>query len=69
MRGKRKARWIEGVRVQEEMPDPERAYSPLLPESTAMQIDLAISRLKRSGEVTQLRREALRPPGKQTIND
>jgi hypothetical protein len=45
------------------------AYSPLLPESTAMQINLAISRLKRSGEVTQLRREALRPPGKQTIND
>jgi len=45
------------------------AYSPLLPASTAMQIDLAISRLKRSGEVTQLRREALRPPGKQMIND
>lgn len=45
------------------------AYSPLLPESTAMQIDLAISRLKRSGEVTQLRQEALRPPAKSRISD
>jgi hypothetical protein len=45
------------------------AYSPLLPESTALRIDLAISRLKRSGEVAQLRQEALRPPAKRTIND
>lgn len=45
------------------------AYSPLLPKSTAMQIDLAISRLKRSGEVAQLRQEALRPPARKTTND
>lgn len=45
------------------------AYSPLLPEGTAMQIDLAISRLKRSGEMAQLREEALRPPAKRTVND
>ena len=45
------------------------AYSPLLPKSTALRIDLAISRLKRSGEVAQLRQEALRPPAKRTIND
>ena len=45
------------------------AYSPLLPKGTAMQIDLAISRLKRSGEVTQLRQEALRSPANGKNND
>ncbi len=37
------------------------AFSPGLDGSTAMRIDLAISRLKRSGEVSALREEALRP--------
>lgn len=40
------------------------ALSPQLEANTAMAIDLAISRLKRSGEVTRLREEALRPPSK-----
>jgi ABC-type amino acid transport substrate-binding protein len=38
------------------------AYSPGLDGATAMRIDLAISRLKRSGEVSSLRQEALRTP-------
>jgi polar amino acid transport system substrate-binding protein len=37
------------------------AYSPKLDGATAMRIDLAISRLKRSGEVALLREESLRP--------
>lgn len=45
------------------------AYSPLLPKGKAMQIDLAISRLKRSGAVTQLRQQALRSPAKEKTND
>ena len=45
------------------------AYSPLLPSGTALQIDLAISRLKRSGEVARLREEVLRPPAKRTVNN
>lgn len=40
------------------------AYSPGLDGATSLRIDLAISRLKRSGEVTRLREEALRPPAK-----
>lgn len=36
-------------------------YSPRLEASTAFRIDLAISRLKRSGEVSRLREEVLRP--------
>ncbi len=38
------------------------AYSPNLDPTTALRIDLAISRLKRSGEVSLLREAALRPP-------
>jgi polar amino acid transport system substrate-binding protein len=38
------------------------AYAPQLPSPMALRIDLAISRLKRSGEVTLLREEALRAP-------
>jgi ABC-type amino acid transport substrate-binding protein len=38
------------------------AFSPGLDGEMAMRIDLAISRLKRSGEVSALRQEALRPP-------
>lgn len=37
------------------------AFSSKLPAEEAMRIDLAISRLKRSGEVSLLREEALRP--------
>lgn len=40
------------------------AYGAQLADTTAMRIDLAISRLKRSGEVSRLRQEALRPPSK-----
>ena len=43
------------------------AYAPQLPSSTALRIDLAISRLKRSGEVTLLREEALRAPNQQPV--
>jgi polar amino acid transport system substrate-binding protein len=45
------------------------AFSPLLPDTMALRIDLALSRLKRAGAVTQLREEALRPPAKQSIKD
>jgi ABC-type amino acid transport substrate-binding protein len=45
------------------------AYSPRLDTSTALRIDLAISRLKRSGEVSLLREEALRPPGRERTPD
>jgi polar amino acid transport system substrate-binding protein len=38
------------------------AFSPGLDGETAKRIDLAISRLKRSGEVSSLREEAVRPP-------
>jgi polar amino acid transport system substrate-binding protein len=38
------------------------AFSPNLDPSTALRIDLAISRLKRSGEVSLLRDAVLRPP-------
>lgn len=38
------------------------ALSPRLDTATVLRIDLAISRLKRSGEVSRLREEALRPP-------
>jgi ABC-type amino acid transport substrate-binding protein len=38
------------------------ALSPRLPEATALRIDLAITELKRSGVVQQLRREALAGP-------
>jgi polar amino acid transport system substrate-binding protein len=38
------------------------AFSPNLDPTTALRIDLAISRLKRSGEVSLLRDAALRPP-------
>jgi polar amino acid transport system substrate-binding protein len=38
------------------------AFSPTLNPTTALRIDLAISRLKRSGEVSLLREAALRPP-------
>ncbi|MEB3304103.1 MAG: transporter substrate-binding domain-containing protein [Cyanobacteriota bacterium] len=40
------------------------AFSPGLPRDMAKGIDLAISRLKRSGEVSQLREEALSPPSR-----
>jgi len=40
------------------------AFSPRLAASTTLPIDLAISRLKRSGEVSLLREEALRPPAR-----
>lgn len=40
------------------------AFSPQLDPSTALRIDLAISRLKRSGEVSLLREDALRPATK-----
>ncbi|MEB3318640.1 MAG: transporter substrate-binding domain-containing protein [Cyanobacteriota bacterium] len=40
------------------------AFSPRLDGATTLRIDLAISRLKRSGEVSLLREEALRPPAK-----
>lgn len=40
------------------------AIAPQLAGDTALRIDLAISRLKRSGEVSRLREEALRPPSK-----
>ncbi|MEB3259869.1 MAG: transporter substrate-binding domain-containing protein [Cyanobacteriota bacterium] len=42
------------------------AFSPTLNSSTALRIDLAISRLKRSGEVSLLRETALQPPSPQT---
>ena len=45
------------------------AYSPRLDTSTALRIDLAISRLKRSGEVSLLREEALRPPARERTPD
>jgi polar amino acid transport system substrate-binding protein len=45
------------------------AFSPLLPDTMALRIDLALSRLKRAGAVTQLREETLRPPAKQAIKD
>lgn len=45
------------------------AFSPQLPDTMALRIDLAVSRLKRSGAVTQLREEALRPPAKRTSAD
>ena len=41
------------------------AFAPQLAPATAMRIDLAISRLKRSGEVMRLRREAMRPPSRE----
>lgn len=40
------------------------AFAPQLDSATTMRIDLAISRLKRSGEVSLLREQALRPPAK-----
>jgi ABC-type amino acid transport substrate-binding protein len=40
------------------------ALAPGLDRATALRIDLAISRLKRSGEVSLLREEALRPPSR-----
>jgi ABC-type amino acid transport substrate-binding protein len=43
------------------------AYAPQLPSPMALRIDLAISRLKRSGEVTLLREEALRAPNQQPV--
>lgn len=43
------------------------AYAPELDGATAKRIDLAISRLKRAGEITQLRQQALLPPGAQPI--
>jgi polar amino acid transport system substrate-binding protein len=45
------------------------AYSPRLDANIALRIDLAISRLKRSGEVSLLREEALRPPGRERSPD
>jgi ABC-type amino acid transport substrate-binding protein len=45
------------------------AISPQLESSTSMAIDLAISRLKRSGEVARLREEALRPPSKRRSSE
>lgn len=41
------------------------AYSPKLPAPTTQQIDLAISRFKRSGEVSRLRQQALQPAVKE----
>jgi ABC-type amino acid transport substrate-binding protein len=38
------------------------AFGPRLDAATALRIDLAISRMKRSGEISLLREEALRPP-------
>jgi ABC-type amino acid transport substrate-binding protein len=43
------------------------AYAPQLAGSTTMRIDLAISRLKRSGEVMLLREEALRAPNQPAV--
>lgn len=40
------------------------AFSPRLAPDKTLPIDLAISRLKRSGEVSLLREEALRPPAR-----
>ncbi|MFN9644613.1 MAG: substrate-binding periplasmic protein [Cyanobacteriota bacterium] len=38
------------------------AYGPGLDAATVLRIDLAISRMKRSGEISLLREDALRPP-------
>ncbi|MFN9545995.1 MAG: transporter substrate-binding domain-containing protein [Cyanobacteriota bacterium] len=45
------------------------AYAPGLDGATALRIDLAISRLKRTGEVSLLREEALRPRGKERTRE
>lgn len=45
------------------------AYGPGLDAATTLRIDLAISRLKRSGEVSLLRQEVLRPPARDLPRD